>query len=179
MPSRLRQVRLGKRHEASVLVCVAALVITGLLWLLFHFFVVVQGEFGEQHHPLEAWWLRLHGLAGMGALLLFGSLMPLHIRNAWQHGANRWSGGTLVVLMSVLTVSAYALYYAGGEQTRPWISTFHWVAGCVLGLSLPVHVLQRRRNRRRTDVARSHPVATAAPADKLRLVRGRRDTPQA
>ena len=76
MPSRLRQVRLGKRHEASVHLCVAALVITGLLWLLFHFFVVVQGEFGEQQHPLEAWWLRLHGFAGMGALLLFGSLMP-------------------------------------------------------------------------------------------------------
>ncbi len=178
MPSRLRQVRLGKRHEASVHVCVAALVITGLLWLLFHFFVVVQGEFGEQQHPLEAWWLRLHGFAGMGALLLFGSLMPLHIRNAWQHGANRWSGGVLVVLMGVLTLSAYGLYYAGGEETRAWISTFHWIAGCVLGLSLPVHVLQRRRNRRRTAVDRSQPLAPA-PADELRLVRGRRDMPQA
>lgn len=177
MPSRLRQVRLGKRHEASVHVCVAALVITGLLWLLFHFFVVVQGEFGEQQHPLEAWWLRLHGFAGMGALLLFGSLMPLHIRNAWHHGANRWSGGALVVLMSVLTLSAYALYYAGGEETRLWISTFHWVAGCVLGLNLPVHVLQRRRNRRRAAVARSQPAATAQ-VDALRLVSGRRDMPR-
>lgn len=177
MPSRPRQFRLGKRHETSVYLCVAALVLTGLLWLLFHSFVVVQGDFGEQHHPLEAWWLRLHGFAGMGGLLLFGSLMPLHIRNAWQHGANRWSGGALVVLLSVLTLSAYGLYYAGAEETRAWISTFHWVAGCALGLGLPLHIQQRRRNRRRAAVARTQPAATA-PANALRLVRGRRDTPQ-
>lgn len=166
MPNRARQIRLGSQHQAWVYVCVAALLLTGALWLLFHFFVSVKSEFGDTHHPLEVWWLKLHGFAAMGGLILFGSLMPVHIRTAWHQKRHRWTGGALVVVMSALALSGYGLYYAGNEEIRTWISNLHWVVGLALLVFLTIHVLQRRQAVRRRAVrpAVGTPSAHEVPA---------------
>lgn len=113
-------------------------------WPVTHFFVSIKTEFGGAHHPMEAWWLKLHGFAAMGGLILFGSMMPVHIRNAWRQGRNRWTGSSLVVVMSVLALSGYGLYYSGSDELRSWIGNLHWVVGLMLVCCLVVHVFQRR-----------------------------------
>ena len=73
---------------------------TGALWLLFHYFVRVHGEFGDRPHALEIWWLRLHGAAAMLTLLVLGSLVPIHVRRGWHQRKNLLAGailGTLAV----------------------------------------------------------------------------------
>ena len=174
MPNRHRQVRLGRQHESWVYACVCALLLTGWLWLLFHFFVSAKTDFGEGHHPLEAWWLKLHGFASMGALVLFGSLIPVHMRNAWQRARNRSTGSALVLLMIALSLSGYGLYYAGGEEVRPWISTFHWIAGSCLGLCIPIHVMRGRRALGKATRLPAHVVPHAEP-NALRVIHGTRD----
>ena len=55
--------RLSRRHQAWLHGASALLFTTGALWLVFHHYVRVPGEFGSEPHPLESWWLKLHGAA--------------------------------------------------------------------------------------------------------------------
>jgi hypothetical protein len=133
-----QNIRLSRYHEWWVYAAIALLVSSGLLWLLFHYFVTVHSDFGATRHPLEALWLKVHGAAAMLALVLFGTMMPVHIRKAWHARKNRWSGGLMLAVLLLLILTGYALYYLAGEESRPWIGAIHWAIG--LGM-VPVMVL--------------------------------------
>jgi hypothetical protein len=105
----------------------------------------VHGELGDGPHPLEAWWLRLHGAAAMLVLAVLGSLLPIHIRRGWHQRKNLLAGSVLAALALLLIFSGYALYYFGSEETRPWISAFHWVLGLGAPLLLLWHIVSGRR----------------------------------
>ncbi len=146
-PRRQLNNRLGNVHRRMLYAVFVLLLATGLLWLGFHYFISLKTEFGDTHHPLEAWWLKLHGLAAMLALIVFGSLMPGHIRNAWHHRKNRGSGGSMVVLLALLALSGYLLYYAGGEELRQFTSLAHWAIGLAMAPLLILHIVLGRRAR--------------------------------
>ena len=152
-------IRLGFWHQTTVYGATALLVVSGALWLLLHFFMVNQGEFGDTHHPLETWMLKLHGAAAMAGLIIYGSLLPIHIRRAWAIRRNIVLGISLVVLMLLLTVTGYLLYYAGGEEARPIISATHWILGVGVPALLAWHVLSgKRRSRRASGVEIISPI---------------------
>ena len=81
---RADSIRLGPWHQGAVYAATAALAVTGIIWLVLHYFLPVSGEYGPQIHPLEPWMLRLHGAAAMAGLIIYGSLLPVHIRRAWS-----------------------------------------------------------------------------------------------
>ena len=137
--------RLSRGHLRWVYASGLALFASGALWLLFHYFVQVQGELGERPHALEVWWLRLHGAAAMLMLAVLGSLLPVHIRRGWHQRKNLLAGSVLAALALLLIFSGYALYYFGSEETRPWISAFHWVLGLGAPLLLLWHIVSGRR----------------------------------
>ena len=141
--------RLGSQHRRWLAATFTLLFISGVLWLVFHYFIHVKTEFGEGPHPLQQWWMKLHGLAAMATLIVAGSLLLGHIRKAWQHHQNRLSGGTMVAIMAALTLTGYALYYFGGEESRPIISMAHWVIGVAALPLLILHIVSGRRARQR------------------------------
>jgi hypothetical protein len=141
--------RLGPQHRLWLTISFALLFVSGALWLIFHYFFAVQTEFGEGPHPLQQWWLKLHGLSAMAALIIFGSLLLIHIRRAWHHHQNRISGGSMVALMVWLTLTGYALYYFGGEESRTIISAAHWIIGIAALPLLVLHIVSGRRSRHR------------------------------
>ncbi|HEY1212563.1 MAG TPA: hypothetical protein VGE93_02920, partial [Bryobacteraceae bacterium] len=53
--------RLPRRRQLALYSIGIGVWLTGGLWLLFHYLLVRQGEFGPQTHPLEPWSLKLHG----------------------------------------------------------------------------------------------------------------------
>src|SRR5262245_61679339 len=119
--------RLGGVHQAYLYVTGAVLVLSGGLWLLFHYFVRIPGEFGDKAHPLEPVWLVIHGLSAAAFLVGFGSVLPGHVRRAWNGQRNRISGTIFFAFLSVLGASGYALYYTGDETARGMISMVHWI----------------------------------------------------
>lgn len=139
-------IRLSPSHERWVLSLSVALLISGALWLAFHYFITLPGEFGEQRHPLEAWWLRLHGAAAMVFLIVLGTMLPIHIRRAWKLRRNYRTGGVMVSVVTVLVITGYGLYYASGENLRIWISAAHWGIGLFAMPALIVHVLIGKRS---------------------------------
>jgi hypothetical protein len=141
--------RLSRRHQRWLYGSTAVLFVSGAAWLLFRHFVRIQGEFGETAHPLEPWWLKLHGAAAMALIGVLGSLVRGHIRVGWHVGMNRPSGAVFLAANAFLVASGWGLYYVGTDQLRSWISQGHWVVGLALPPLAVLHVWRGRTARRR------------------------------
>jgi len=113
--------------------------LTGTLWLVFHYFMMQLTPFGPEPHPLEHWWLSLHGLFAFLALWVFGWLWGRHIIWGWKAKRHRLTGGLLFVLLFVLVLSGYLLYYPPSDRSLPVIAVLHWTIGLALLVPFLLH----------------------------------------
>lgn len=157
-PGRLMPWQRGLVYGAGAL-----MLVSGALWLLFHFALPVQTEFGLRPHPLEYQWLRLHGASAMLGLVALGSLLPTHIKRAWEARKNRAAGAVMLALVATLVASGYLLYYFASESSRDWISALHWGLGLAAAPALGWHVVAGRMLRRRRRPRSSETPQPAAP----------------
>lgn len=142
-------IRFPKPHKRALYAVFALLWLSGALWLGFHYFLRVPGEFGVVPQPLEKWWLRLHGLMGFAMLVAIGSVLPIHTRRAWHLHKNRSTGFWMQAILSWLALTGYALYYFASDANEAWLPLLHWVVGLALPLMLVLHI-RRGRARRQT-----------------------------
>jgi hypothetical protein len=166
---RLQQ-RLSRRHELSVYGSAAVLSLSGVAWLICHYLLRAPGP---APHPAEVWWMRLHGAALLGFLVVLGTVMPAHILYGWRHRMNRGSGIPVLILATVLIVTGYGLYYLVADDWRSWTSAAHWIAGVVSIAVVTLHaILGKRESRARihaaghtahTRTASNHPGRRQAP----------------
>lgn len=144
-------IRLGPTHRRWLHGAFAGLWVSGVLWLVFHYFIQVDGPFGPRPHPLEQWWLRLHGLFVTLGLVMLGSVLVHHARRAWDKRKNRRLGAALVASLLWLAGTGYALYYFASESNAAWLPLAHWLPGLALPLVLAAHVRRARSRRRRSQ----------------------------
>ena len=133
--------RLTRVRRVAVYWICAMLWVSGAGWLVFRHFMRTSGEFGELPHPLEVWWLRLHGAAAFASLWLIGLLWAVHIMPAWR--TRRRSSGIVLALLAVLLIASGWWLYYGGESMRDGIACLHWILGLGAIMPLLVHVLKR------------------------------------
>jgi len=140
--------RLPRWQRRALYATGAGLLATGLLWLWLHYAVGA----GELPHPLEAWAMRLHGLAGFAALFMLGVIAGSHVPQGWRmSGRHRWaqqrdSGLWLGILGGALVLTGYLLYYFAPEAWRPALGWLHTLIGVAMAVTLAQH--QRRKSRR-------------------------------
>lgn len=150
MPStatgRLLSFKLERWHRRSIYATGVLLLLSGAAWLVLHYFLRPQSEFGESVNPLEPWTMKLHGAAAMASLFFVGSLLHLHVRRALRAGRNVVTGWAMIATLSVLTLTGYGLYYVAGESDRPVWSLLHWSIGFAVTVLFVVHVLVGRRS---------------------------------
>ena len=119
----------------------ALLLATGSAWLLLHYSLGAGGL----PHPLEAWSLRLHGLAAFAGLFVLGVLAAAHIPQGWRLSQRRrWagqrgSGMLLCVVGAVLALTGYLLYYFASEAVRPALGWAHAFVGVTMGVLIASH----------------------------------------
>ena len=118
--------------------------LSGALWLVFHYFLQRQGEFALEPHPLEHWWLRLHGLCAFLLLTIGGVLWAMHVRHAWRRPVRRRSGIAIVIASCALAASGYLIYYADEGIAHDAIGIAHWIVGLGLIAPMLVHALPVR-----------------------------------
>ena len=147
------------RWQRRALYAVGALLLaTGIVWLTIHY--SIGGGAGELPHPLEAWTMRLHGLAAFGGLFMLGALAASHVPQGWRmSGRHRWAsqrgtGFTLCLLGGALAASGYLLYYFAPEALRPALGWAHSLAG--VGMAVVVAVHRRRKGQRSVDFDAPH-----------------------
>lgn len=148
--------RLSTQHQAWIYASFSLLFLSGTLWVVYHYFFQIEGQFGPQVHPLEPWWLKIHGAAVMLFLFILGTLLLSHMDKAWRLSRNLTTGIAFVVFNAVLIVSGYMLYYFGGEQARPIISLVHWIVGLFGPILVGLHVWRGRVSRNDAVRKRMH-----------------------
>jgi hypothetical protein len=129
----------------SIFVIGIGLWLSGAAWLLLHYFMLRQTDFGPQHDPLEHWSIVAHGAFAFAAIWIFGLLWGTHIVKRWKAKRHRWSGSLLFAFLALLVVSGYLLYYVGDDQLRELTSKVHWIVGLGLPLPFVLHWLVRMR----------------------------------
>ena len=148
--------RLSERHERWIYLTAAILFLSGLGWLIAHYFLAGPAQFGERHHVSEPWFMRVHGAAVMAFLIALGSLFPGHIVRAWKAKKNRRTGLLLLAILALLIITGYGLYYIADEDMRPWLSLTHWGGGLVVVAGLLLHVVRGRKTRAKPRVTATH-----------------------
>ena len=145
--------RLSSPQELWLYLVGGVLVLSGGAWLVCHYWL--RGP-GPAPHPLEVWWLRLHGAAMFGFLVVLGSLLPAHVKHGWRQGLNRGSGLPVLVAAAFLALTGYGLYYIVGDELRDWVSVLHWTVGVAAVGVVGVHVAlgKQQARLRRQNAAR-------------------------
>lgn len=135
--------RLKRGQRLAVYWVSACLVLTGLVWLYFFYFVSVVDQFGfENPHPLQSSFLISHAVLALPAVWVFGSLWHIHVKTGWRAKTRRWSGGMFWSLVLWMIVSGYSLYYIGDDGIRRWLSLSHWIAGAPALVVIFLHIRQ-------------------------------------
>ena len=140
--------RLSHRHRRWLHSTFAVLFLSGAIWWILHRWFQVDNGLGPVPHPAQHWLIPLHGAAAMVALIIIGTLIPLHMKRGWRAGLNRRNGITLIAFIVLLTLSGYALYYSGSEGMREFASASHTGLGLAFPAMLLWHILNGRRSRR-------------------------------
>ncbi len=139
--------RLARSLRVLVLGTMTGLWLSGAAWLGLHYLLAAPGEFGPVPHPLEAPVVRLHGIVGLGFLVLIGWIMPAHALRHLGTRQARPSGVALLVVAALLSISGFALFYVVDGGLRQGLAIPHEIVGlAALALVLP-HVLGRSRGR--------------------------------
>ena len=119
--------------------------LSGIAWLILHYFMMQKGEFGPTPHPAEFWVLAAHAAFAFITLFVFGALFERHISRAWPTGQRRGSGLIMAGALLTLIISGYLLYYLGGEEARQITSLVHWGLGLLAPILFLAHRFARSR----------------------------------
>lgn len=111
--------------------------VSGVLYWLAHEFEI--SPLAVENHSI----LIAHGISAYLLVLLFGAVIPTHIKAGWKTKRNRVSGSLMIAVMSLLLVSGLFLYYA--DEARDAALWVHWVIGGGLVLLFPFHFIAGRR----------------------------------
>jgi len=137
------RVPMSRRTRAAILTVCTLLWLTGVAWLLVHWFFPAHNEFGVLPGPWEAPLMRLHGLIAVAAVFAFGWVGAGHILARWSAARNRVSGLWLLGFAALLVVSGYALYYSTGGLHAAAAGMHEWL-GLVAIFAALAHWLRIR-----------------------------------
>ncbi len=122
--------------------------LTGTAWFILHRWVRIEGEFGEEHSSWEPLLMKIHGGSAMIMMIYYGYLLASHVPVGLRSRRNRALGLTLAYALGFQIITAYFLYYIGGDQFRSVVSWAHISVGFSLPFVLALHIRIGHRERR-------------------------------
>ena len=142
-------IRLPTPRRYGVYGVAVGLWLSGAVWLIAHYWLVRQGEYGPETSPVEPLSLKVHGGFAMAGLWFLGLLWGVHVVAGWRMRRGRLTGALLFGSLGPLVGTGWLLYYLGDETWRAWASIAHWTIGLA---ALPLflwHRFARKPIRRR------------------------------
>jgi cation transport ATPase len=93
----------------------------------------------------RVFWAEAHGLGAFCALVLFGSLLPLHVRHGLRQRKNRSTGIALLSTLPLLILTGWGVYYVTDESLARWTSAVHVIVALLISAFLAWHAWRARR----------------------------------
>ena len=121
--------RMSAPLRFAVKAIAAFLWFTGCGWLIAHFLLQQQNEFGIGRSPWESPLLHVHGIVAVAGAFLLGWIASRHIVEGWRQRRNRVSGLVLASVAAILVISGYALYYVSNDASHLVIASAHELLG--------------------------------------------------
>lgn len=112
------------------------LFITGVVFL----YLDLKGGLTPTLRDIKSITLHIHGWFSPIIIFLFGSFISTHVKNAWVYKKNFLSGLSIIILLSLLTITAPALYYISDELLRAISWWIHILAGIILPACIYLHI---------------------------------------
>jgi hypothetical protein len=123
----------------------AALLASGLGWLVVAYALAPPGEPMPAPHPWAGPLLAVHGSLAYAGLLLYALVGQTHLRVGWRRRDIHRRAVLLVGALLALALSGLGLYYLADDVLLPWLRWSHVTAGALLPLALALHVARGRR----------------------------------
>jgi hypothetical protein len=112
------------------LLCVLLMLsLSGVIWMVLHYFFPASTEFGTAPNLAEPPSIRIHGIVAVATVFLLGGVATSHVVAGWNRAHNQPSGLVLAGLCIALILSGYALYYITADSVRSAVAIAHQVAG--------------------------------------------------
>lgn len=119
--------------------------LSGIAWLILHWFFARDTGFGVTPHPWQPRLLLVHGVLAVAAIFLFGWIAGSHVGPHWERGVQRVSGISLIALLIVLALTGLGSYYLTLDSVRGVNSLVHEIAGVVAIVPALAHWVVARR----------------------------------
>lgn len=124
--------------------------VTGLTFFFFNNFILVEGEFGPEKHPLQYPILKIHGASSFAIMVAFGYFLSSHVKKNWKKKGPKPILGVALVVMPILSmITAYCLYYISSDDSRQVVSYIHSFIGLCLPFVLLRHISHVKNNKAR------------------------------
>ncbi len=147
MNRRIQGSGLSASLRSAVHLVFSVLWLSGVAWLLLHYFAARPGEFGRVRHPLEAPLLLVHGVVAMLALFVLGWFAALHSADGSRRRARRASGWVLSTLIGVLAIAGCLQFFVSSEGAQSVLRLVHEICGVALLLPVLAHLWSFSSNR--------------------------------
>lgn len=137
--------RLPPWLRGSIYAVVAALLLSGLGWLLVAYALAPADEPTPAPHRWAGPLLALHGILAYAALILCALVGQMHLRVGWRRPEVRRRAVLLVTTLLALAITGLGFYYAADEDLVPWLRWSHVALGLLVPVTLALHVARGRR----------------------------------
>jgi hypothetical protein len=139
-----RGLQLSKRHRRTLYAVGLTLLLSGILWAWLQH-LDQAGNAPEAARRWKTGLIALHGWSAMLFVLLFGTILPGHVRRGWHARKNLKNGIFFLSVITLLTLSGYALYYTADENWRAMAGNFHLWLGIAAPALLILHIRSGQR----------------------------------
>lgn len=113
---------------------------TGIAFFILREFMVIEGDFGPQMHPLQFPTLMVHGLCAFLMIFGAGGMLFAHVPHGWKSGKQRVWGCAITAVVLLQIFSGYLLYYLDGDFARSASGYVHLAIGLLVPFILLAHV---------------------------------------
>lgn len=130
----------------SLFAVTALSALSALVFVWLRSFVPPVDEFSAYGHPAQPWALDLHVVGSAAFTLLLGVVIGAHVLPRWPAERRaRASGGTLLLLASLMIASGALLPCCVGDFARTAAAWTHGLSGAAFTLAIPWHLVCARR----------------------------------
>lgn len=114
--------------------------LSGIIWLILHYFFAKETDFTTIPSPNEARTLAIHGLIAPFFIFVLGVIYPTHMSRSFKAQKNVTSGLIFFIFFIVIIISGYLLYYIANDKIREIFSLSHSFLGALLLPILVAHL---------------------------------------